>query len=69
MGIETEYRRGYQDGRAGRDRDRPTRDNAVNSFLDGLFGSRFEDEAWDAYNEGYRLGREERLRDAEPAAA
>lgn len=56
MSLESEYRRGYEDGLDGRDPSEPTRPGALNEFLDGLFGSRSEDEVRDAYIRGYHDG-------------
>jgi len=60
VSIESEYRRGYQDGVEGRERAEPSRGSAINTFLDGLFGSRSEDEVREAYDKGFTDGAQER---------
>jgi ribosome modulation factor len=69
MTLDSEYRRGYEDGFHGRDRGEPDRSGALNSFLDGFFGSRWEDEVSEAYDRGYREGSRERSRESQAVPA
>ena len=58
--LKQAFDTGFKHGFGGREKMARGDVGAFRAFLDGLLGARLEDEAYEAYEEGYRLGNDAR---------